>query len=732
MRWLRDIFDRFTLGAVVLTFGVGWFFWHVHLDDRREEKVIAQESSFRRWWQTAVWPPDGQPGFGPPLSGDPGAAVRFRSYDWLFLLRQRIVPQTPPKEAMIVYMDEQSYDVFNQALNEPWDRRLHAQLLRRLLNAGVRAVVFDIVLAEQRRFTDPEGDQALAEVAALATNRLVVAVSTKPDPSHPRVPGAIPPYESLVAAMAQDARSEITEWNLFLGMPEVEPSFDEIVRQFPPSYPPYKHSMYWAVSSLLQVPLTANPGSEACQQAETAERWLNYYGPAYSLDHMTYQEALSPETSDQRFQDRVVFIGSSTLTKFANERKDSYISPFAVLGRDKERFITGVEIHTTATLNLIRSEWLTRVNVRTEMLAFLGLGLVVAVGLQRLRAIASTVCAALLVILITAAAWYFFYYHRLWFAWLIPITQVGVAWFYSLTVNSVRLFLQNQLYQQSLALYLSPKLVKKFASDKEQKFLKPGADKTLLTIFFSDIAGFTTISEGLDSDDLARTMNQYFQTAVGQCIHATDGTVVKYIGDAIFAFWNAPDLQSDHADRACEAALRFRLQTIQEVNGHRMITRIGLHTGVANVGNFGSTQRVDYTALGENINLASRMEGLNKYLGTETLITGETHRYVEGRFLTRPLGHFILKGFEKKRVEVHELLGRPAQAEEFHRLHSLFAGALEVFRTGDIEAAEAAFRGVREQFPNDGPTQFYLKALAELRGHPPGPGWDGAVELKEK
>ena len=156
------------------------------------------------------------------------------------------------------------------------------------------------------------------------------------------------------------------------------------------------------------------------------------------------------------------------------------------------------------------------------------------------------------------------------------------------------------------------------------------------------------------------------------------------------------------------------------------------HTGVANVGNFGSTQRVDYTALGENINLASRMEGLNKYLGTATLITGETYRCVVGRFLTRPLGHFILKGFEKKRVEVHELLGRPEHAAEFQQLHVAYARALGIFRTGDLAAAEASFLSIHDQFPNDGPTRFYLKAIAELKEHPPGPGWDGSVEVKEK
>jgi adenylate cyclase len=261
--------------------------------------------------------------------------------------------------------------------------------------------------------------------------------------------------------------------------------------------------------------------------------------------------------------------------------------------------------------------------------------------------------------------------------------------------------------------------------------LQPGAKKETLTILFSDIAGFTTISEGMDSDELAKHMNAYFQSAVSDCIHHTDGTIVKYIGDAIFAFWNAPDPQADHAVRACEAGLRFRDQPPQFMNGQQLITRIGLHTGVANVGNFGSTTRVDYTALGENINLASRMEGLNKYLGTEVLITGDTHTELGGKLLTRYLGDFRLKGFERT-VAVHELAGKLDKAETFRDPHETFAAALKLFRDQKFTEAESAFKRVLEISPKDGPSKFYLKHLTELAEHPLPTDWNGEVELKEK
>jgi adenylate cyclase len=253
----------------------------------------------------------------------------------------------------------------------------------------------------------------------------------------------------------------------------------------------------------------------------------------------------------------------------------------------------------------------------------------------------------------------------------------------------------------------------------------------MLTVLFTDIASFTSLSEGMDSDELARVMNNYFGTAVSQCIHATDGTVVKYLGDSIFAFWNAPDLQSDHELRACEAALRFRALPAQEINGRPLETRLGLHTGVANVGNFGSPERVDYTAVGESINLASRMEGLNKYLGTKILVTEETHRGIGGRLLTRFLGSFRLKGFEKS-VKVYELVGALDQKPASRSLHEVFAQGLNFFQQKDFTMALAAFREALEINPADGPTQFYLKSIVEMRDRPLPSDWRGETEFTEK
>jgi adenylate cyclase len=226
-------------------------------------------------------------------------------------------------------------------------------------------------------------------------------------------------------------------------------------------------------------------------------------------------------------------------------------------------------------------------------------------------------------------------------------------------------------------------------------------------------------------------MNAYFQTAVGDCIHKADGTVVKYIGDAIFAFWNAPEGQVDHALLACEAALRFGELNRREIMGHRLHTRIGLHSGLANVGNFGSEERVDYTALGENVNLASRIEGLNKMLGTERLISSQTKAGVGDRLVTRALGTFRLKGFESL-VEAHELVGWPDQEAVTQAWRDRFAGGLDHYQQRNLKSAAIAFRSVLELKPDDGPTRFYLKQIEDRQREDPTGLWPTHIVIGEK
>jgi adenylate cyclase len=631
-----------------------------------------------------------------------GEGLTHNSFD-LPLLYKRMAA---PEDIVIVYLDSASHDKLGQRF-EAWDRKVHAQLLRRLKEDGSRAVIFDLVFDQPS--LRPEDDAVFA--AALREHgKAFLGV-------HYRAVGINDEYiiRRPIPILASNA---------IVGATSVVGDGDDVVRQLFAAREIPGESLVtftWKAAEAEGAPITRVP------HAREKLRWLNYYGPPEKIANLTYFEALS-NAPPGYFAGKFVLIGSPADIGFAGAGLDTFKSPYKEGGQTR---FAGVEIQATALGNLMRSEWLNG-SKPTHALLLTVFGLGIGFFLVRFRPLVSTVLAIVMAVLVFVLACASSWHLHFWFPWLtMVIVQIPAAWSWSVLHHWIQGQMERQFLEQSLSMYLSPKLVKQFSRKKDITLLKPGATKQKLTILFSDIAGFTSISEGMDSDELALTMNEYFQGAVGNCIHPSDGTVVKYIGDAIFAFWNAPEIQVDHAVRACEAALRFREMSAAEVRGKKLITRIGLHSGTANVGNFGSVTRIDYTAIGEDVNLAARMEGLNKYLGTTVLMTGAVKEEVGDRFTTRSLGRFQLKGFERA-VNVYELLGTPSDAAATAERHRDFDSALHLFQQRDFSAAESAFQRLAQAAPNDGPVQFYLKQIAEVRDHPLPDNWQGEVELKEK
>lgn len=636
-----------------------------------------------------------------------GAGLQRASYDYLTVARGTV----QPKDAVIVYLDEQSHEALNQRLNAPWDRAIHAQLIDRLSAAGARAIVFDIVFSDPS-VTGPAADDQLS-AAIKKSGRVILAADNVPIDDHTK---QIKPPIDLLRNAASD-----------FGSAEVNADPDLIVRQHTPPDP--IPSLSWAAANFVKAQVTQSEANEA------ADRWVNYYGPPGTVPGISYYQALDPSKSgDDLFKGKVVFVGARILTKFAGERKDEYRNPFssfltAAMKREHPLFIAGVEIQATSFLNLWRGDWLRRLSLPWENAIVVIVGIVFGFSLVQLRPTIAAIAGVIGLAVVMGAGFFFFKSRLIWFPWMIPCIQIVMALSWSILFNSVQLYVQKRLYEQTLRLYLPPNLVKKFSKTRE--FLKPGAQKQTLTLLFSDIANFTSTSEGMDSDELADMMNNYFQMAVGKCIHKANGTVAKFIGDAIFAFWNAPDEQQDHALLACQAALLFHENATQPINGRILPTRIGLHTGVVNVGNFGSEERVDYTALGDNVNLASRMEGLNKHLGTFCLMSGTTKSAIGDRLVTRTLGSFQLKGFEGL-VEVHELVGTVEQAEASRKWREAFAEALNNYEQRNLEFAELGFRQVLDLKPDDGPSKFYLHRISELASQSLPDNWATFTILKEK
>ena len=645
-------------------------------------------------------------------------SLKHLSFDQPFLLR----PQTIPEDVVVVYLDDSSHSNLDQPYNAPWDRRWHIELINRLTREGAKAVIFDIIFSDPSP-RGPAIDEALATAIEENGNVILAADMVKTEVTgqeNAQIYEVIPPYE-LFDDVCADIGFATLKLDTDISVREhfhVDTGFDLI------------DSLTWSTARHLGVEIAQDDANRL------TPRWVNFYGPPRALPHYSMWQVVGPDAVEQNlFQDKIVYVGAHLLTYNSGERKDEIISPWSTwdLGGHYWKFMAGVEVHATILNNLIRNDFIRELSKDIQLVFFLGIGLLMGGGLVVLRPLTATVAAVGTGIIVTVVAHYLHWVHRLWFPWMIVIAvQIPIAWAMSVLFNSVRLYVEKQLLEQSIRAYLSPKLVKAFANRRDEDFLKPGAKKQELSILFSDIEGFTSLSEGMDSSELANLMNGYFEATVSHGIHATDGTVVKYIGDAIFAFWNAPEPQSDHATRACEGALEIQQQPYQFSDDKPVHTRVGIHTGTADVGNFGSSNRVDYTAIGENINLASRLEGLNKYLGTRILISQETREAAADAIISRNLGAFRLKGFERT-VIVHELIGIGEQVrDEYQELMDRFEKGRTHFQSRKFAEARAEFESILESTPDDGPSQFYLHRLEQFELTPPAEGWRGEIQLDEK
>jgi adenylate cyclase len=287
--------------------------------------------------------------------------------------------------------------------------------------------------------------------------------------------------------------------------------------------------------------------------------------------------------------------------------------------------------------------------------------------------------------------------------------------------------------------YLSPEVIRRLLLNP--KLVEP--KKTEITVMFSDIRGFTTISEKLDAQDLAIFLNQYLSDMTS-LVFEYAGTLDKYIGDAVMAFWGAPFEVDDHAINGCNSALRMmqRVRAMQQewqAQGKpKLDIGIGLNSGVASVGNMGSALRYGYTALGDTVNLSSRLEGLNKDYGTHIIVNETTYGATRAAdFVYRELDVIRVKG-KSQPVTIYELISRKGEgsvygsAEEVQLRLEEFARGREQYRKRRWEEAQRTFQSILDRWGEDGPSRLYWKRCQDYLFDEPPSGWDGVFTMTHK
>jgi len=452
---------------------------------------------------------------------------------------------------------------------------------------------------------------------------------------------------------------------------------------------------------------------------------IDYHGPAGTFPTYSIADVVQRKLPPGAFRDRLVLIGP-TATGIA----DMAVTPFQT-----EAF-PGVEVHANFIDNLLEGHFIRR-GLR-ENLIDMGFILLFSLGAGILLSVVPSVRAtAILVLFLGFFLWlahHLFATQRIWIAAFLPTATLT---FNYAGIISYRFFFEERerkKVRSAFQQYVSPGVISQLLQRPE--LLRLGGEEKKLTAMFCDIRGFTTISEGLSPAALVDLLNEYL-SEMTEVIFRHWGTLDKYIGDAIMAFWGAPFPQPDHAERACHAGLEMlqalnRLQSRWEAQGRpRMDAGIGINTGPMLVGNMGSTRRFNFTIMGDNVNLASRLEGLNRTFGTRLIVSETTYQTVQQKMLARELDLIRVKG-KTKPVKIYELLGLTEDGERVRPLVDRFHTALEAYRSRHWETAVGLFGELLRDYPEDGPARVFVQRCWDLIEQPPEGEWDGVYVMKTK
>ena len=455
---------------------------------------------------------------------------------------------------------------------------------------------------------------------------------------------------------------------------------------------------------------------------------INYQGPWGTFPHKSIVDVLQRKVPPGAFQGKLVLIGAT-----ATGIGDLRATPFGGTN------FPGVEIHANVIDNILNDRFLKRgaKQALIDVLLIFAFGIPLGIWMALVSPRWMWFGAGLLLPLV--AVDYAAFLRGWWLNFTLPAM--------TLTSNVVLVSLYRALFEEkekrrvrsAFGQYLSPEVIRRLLVNPQ--LVEP--KKTEITVMFSDIRGFTTISEKLDAQELALFLNQYLSDMTS-LVFENNGTLDKYIGDAVMAFWGAPFEEPGHAAKACKTALKMmdrvlELQKAWEAEGKpRLDIGIGLNTGLASVGNMGSALRYGYTALGDTVNLSSRLEGLNKDYGTHIIVNESTYEEAkDSGFVFRELDLIRVKG-KLQPVTICELIGRSGETstygtpEDLRMRLELFQKARALYRKRQWQAAQDAFQAILDQWPGDGPSRAYWKRCQEYLFEEPPSTWDGVFTMTHK
>jgi adenylate cyclase len=645
----------------------------------------------------------------------------------------------------VVAIDEKALASLPQKL--PYPREYYARLIDNLTAAGARLIVFDIAFTEPS-VTDPNEDLMFAR-AAQRSGRVIFAGKVVNDLAKNDILNVYlsKPIAPLLAGNA--------DWGI-VNVPEDEDGF---IRSYL-LYQEFNSQKYLPLALRAYVRLTTGKAvlDHAARNGAALRLnnidipyfgpntfLINFRGPAGTFPTFSLADVLDDSTFDlgpiedtnifeehrraNTFKNKIIFIGASV-----EELQDNKFTPFFSY-EGKKRKIPGVEVHANALSTLLRRDFIKMTPYWVNLLMIIAASFLTMLIVLPTRATFGVIFGVLLILALFVAALAFFSIQQLW----IPVIGPAIAIVLSFIGNTAQLVFverrERRFVRKVFSQFVSKSVVDEMLARNETP--KLGGEKRELSILFSDVRGFTTYCERHPEEVVVQRLNEYL-TEMVEIVFRNQGTLDKFIGDAVMALYGAPYHYAEHAEKACVTACEMIavLRSIQKrwsakAEDYFQIG-IGINTGTVIVGNMGSQQKFEYTVIGDEVNLASRLEGANKQYWTSIIISEATYAQVKRRARVRELDLVKVKG-KKKPAKIFELCSMeklPAIEEDL--LIGVYQRGLAQYKKREWYNALKEFKRVLRYFPSDGPSRVYISRCLDFITNPPAANWDGVYEFKTK
>lgn len=707
------------------------------------------------------------------------------------LFNVRGVAKAPP-DAVVVAIDRESSERLNLPNNpDRWPRSLHARLIEALSRAGARVIVFDLYFAEPRA---PEDDAALAEAIEKAGNVILAeqlrakditsSIDAENEPGGHRVVETFKPIESLsIAAFATapfvlprmpvrvsqywtfqtDAGDAPTFPVLALQLYTID-AYPELRALLEKARPKLAERLPRDASSAIKVTgaakftrdlrqlfhsdsnvidAVAHAAVDSGRNHRTVgalvnlytganRQYLNFYGPPRSVTTVPYYRALDLGTDATHpapvdLRGKTVFVGLSE--NLLAERQDSFHTVFS---KTNGVFISGVEIAATAFLNLMTSTPVKPLRPSYQIATLLVWGIIIGVICRTTAPLYAAIGIFLCSAAYLLAASNQFRASAEWFPIVVPLfMQAPVGYIGALLWDYVEVNTERKNIRQALAHYVPEEIVSQLARNVVD--IRRDGQTVYGACLFADIAGYTPVSEAMTPRELSDLMHKYLEATFAP-IHKHGGLVIDLKGDSILAIWKGSSDDLSLRRNACEAALEVAeaVRWFNESNNAvQLPTRVSVHAGEIFLGSIGAGAHYEYGVTGDTVTTASRLDGLNKHLGTAILVSAEVIRDLKD-FRTREIGTFLLKG-KTQPVVAHELICRAAECADRQKTAcAIFAEARQAFERRHWDDASEKFAQSDEFFSGDAVSRFYLKLCKQYRVKSPPEGWSGTIAMDEK